>query len=186
KNPVDDMLLFLEGLNEGYAKSMWDSKKESFKINKKILVSGSFGGSIALGLAAKSGNISHIILQSPIWDFKAHNSSGDEQNLEKTTDFVRSAYKNCYRFRFKKLVKKLEKFEELNPAYYLPRLKELPILVMHDPNDKLVSLKHTKEKMDLLQRGTYLEHYLGHKFTRDMLTAYWKDIDKFIKINYVN
>ena len=186
KNPVDDISFFIENLNEGSAKNMWDLKKENFKINKKIIVTGSFGGAIALGAAAKIGGISHIILQAPVWDFKEHNSAGDEQNLEKITDFVRTAYKNCYRFRFKSLVKKLDKFKELNPAFYLPRLKELPILVMHDPNDNVVLLKHTKEKMALLQRGTYLEHYLGHKLTRDVLAAYWKDIDKFIKINYVN
>ena len=37
KNPVDDMIYFLESLEEGSAKNMWDMKKESFKINKKIL-----------------------------------------------------------------------------------------------------------------------------------------------------
>ena len=161
-------------------------KKESFKINKRILVANSFGGAIALGVAAKYPKVNHLILQAPIWDFKVHNSVNDEQDLEKATEFVRTSYKNCYRFRFKSIMKKLNKFEGLNPAYYLPKISELPILVMHDPNDKIVSLRHTKEKMALLQRGTYLEHYLGHKLSRDALSAYWKDIDKFIKINYVN
>ena len=186
KNPIEDMSFFLDNLEMGSAKSVWDMKKENFKINKKILVSGSFGGAIALGLAAKSGKISHIILQAPVWDFEAHNAEGNEQDFEKTTEFVRNSYKNCYRFRFKSLKKKLGKFEELGPEYYLPRVKQIPILVMHDPNDKEVLLRHTKENMNSLERGTYLEHYLGHKLTRDILTAYWKDIDKFIKINYVN
>ncbi|MBS3065470.1 alpha/beta fold hydrolase [Candidatus Pacearchaeota archaeon] len=186
KNPVDDMLFFLENLDGGYAKNMWDMKKEGFKINKKILVSGSFGGPIALALAAKCKKISHLILQAPVWDFKIHNSLGDEQDFEKMTEFVRSAYKNCYRFRFKSLMKKLGKFDELNPAYYLPKVKDIPILIMHDPNDRVVSLRHTKEKIAFLERGTYLEHYLGHKITSDIFSVYWKDIDKFIKINYVN
>jgi len=186
KNPVDDLIFFLDNLERGQAKNIWDMKKEDFKINKKILISGSFGGPIALALAAKYRKIDHLILQAPIWDFKTHNSAGNEQDLEKVADFVRNSYKNCYRFRFKSLIKKLGKFDELNPAYYLPRLRNLPILVMHDPNDKDVSLMHTKEKMALLQRGTYLEHYLGHKLSRDVTSAFWKEIDKFIKINYVN
>jgi len=186
KSPVDDIAFFMENLDSGYAKNMWDMKRETFKINKKILVSGSFGGSIALGLAARYGKISHLILQAPVWDFRTHNAEGGEQDFDKITEFVRSSYKNCYRFRFKSLTKKLGKFDELNPAYYLPRVKEIPILVMHDPNDNEVLLKHTKEHMTFLERGTYLEHYLGHKLTRDILAAYWKDIDKFIKINYIN
>ncbi len=186
KNPVDDLITVLKELDEGSIKSLWDGKKQSFRVNKKILVSSGFGGAIALGLAAKSGMASHIILQAPIWDFKMHNSSGDEQDIEKMSEFVRGAYKNCYRYIFKNFKKKMSKFEELNPAYYLPRINETPVLVMHDPNDKIVSLRHTKEKMALLQRATYLEHYLGPKLKADMLAAYWKDIDKFIKINYVN
>jgi pimeloyl-ACP methyl ester carboxylesterase len=186
KNPVDDMIYFLENLEEGSAKNMWDMKKENFKINKKILVGQSFSGAIALGVAAKYGKIDHIILQAPVWDFKLHNSEGDEQNFEKVADFVRSAYKNCYRFRFKNLTKKLLKFEELNTAYYLPNVKKNPILVMHDPNDKFVSIRHTNEMIHLLGRGTYLEHHFGHKLSRDIMFSYWKEIDKFIKINYVN
>ncbi|MEM4259325.1 MAG: hypothetical protein QXS38_01000 [Candidatus Pacearchaeota archaeon] len=186
KNPVDDLIGVLNALDEGEIKSLWDGKKQSFRINKKILVSSGFGGAIALGLAAKSGLASHLILQAPIWDFKMHNSNGDEQDIEKMSEFVRNAYKNCYRYSFKNFRRKMSKFEELNPAYYLPRVNELPILVMHDPNDKIVNLRHTKEKIALLQKATYLEHYLGPKLNADILSAYWKDIDKFIKINYVN
>lgn len=186
KNPVDDMIGFLTNLEEGTAKNLWDVKKENFKINKKILVGGSFSGAIALGVAAKYEKIDHIILQAPVWDFKVHNVEGDEQNIEKLTEFVRNAYKNCYRFKFKGLTKKLLKFEELNPAYYLPKVKKTPILVMHDPNDKVVSIRHTNEMMPLLGRGTFLEHHFGHKLERDIFSTFWKDIDKFIKINYVN
>jgi hypothetical protein len=186
KNPVDDMMNLMKDLDEGEIKSLWDGKKQSFRVNKKILVSSGFGAAIALGLAAKSGMASHVILQSPIWDFKVHNASGDEQDIEKMSEFVRGAYKNCYRYTFKNFGKKMSKFEELNPAFYLPRVSEMPILVMHDPNDKVVNFRHTKEKLALLQRATYLEHYLGTKLKADMLVPYWKDIDKFIKINYVN
>jgi pimeloyl-ACP methyl ester carboxylesterase len=188
KNPVDDMAYFAENLSSGEAKSMWDGKKLGFRINKKILLSSSFGAPIALGLAAKQPVFSHILVQAPIWDFKKHNALGNEQDLERVTEFVSKAYKNCYRFKFKSISRKLKKFEELAPEYYVKKLAELkiPILVMHDPNDKIVAFRHTQAMLDRLPKATYLEHLFGHKLTRDILVAYWKEIDKFIKIHYVD
>ena len=184
KNPVDDLIFFVEHLKEGEAKSLWDEKKEHFVVNKLILVGGSFSGAIACGLVAKSPVFSHLILYAPVWDFNEHNSSGDEQDFQKMTDFVKNAYKNCYRFKFKSIVKKLGKFDELKPPYYIPKLN-LPVLILHDPNDRVVAFRHTKKYLGLIPRATYLEHYLGHKLTRDLLSAFWKEIDKFIKINYL-
>jgi pimeloyl-ACP methyl ester carboxylesterase len=185
KNPVEDMAFFIEHLKSGEAKSLWDMKKETFEINKLILIGGSFSGPIACGLAAKYPVFSHLILQAPVWDFREHNAAGDEQDLEKMTEFVKNAYKNCYRFKFKSMKKKLEKFDELKPQYYIPKLN-LPVLVMHDPNDRSVAYRHTKKYAAMIPTATYLEHYLGHKLLADMLSAYWKEIDKFIKINYLS
>ncbi|MEM4271878.1 MAG: hypothetical protein QXD13_02215 [Candidatus Pacearchaeota archaeon] len=184
RNPVDDMKFFMEHLEKGEAKSLWQSKKINFRVNKKILVSSNFGGPIACALAAECPVFSHLILSAPIWDFRRHNEDGKERDLEKMSDFVKNAYKNCYRYRFKSLTKKLRKFENLYPENYLPKLK-LPVLVMHDPNDKVVAFKHTQEKLPSLKKATYLEHYFGHKISADLLTAFWKDIDKFIKVNYI-
>lgn len=185
KNPVEDMIFFIEHLKEGEVKNLWDVKKEHFKINKLILIGGSFSGALACGLSAKHPVFSHLILYAPVWDFNEHNSGGDEEDLQKITNFVKNAYKNCYRFKFKSLVKKLNKFDELKPPYYIPKLN-FPVLVMHDPNDKAVAFRHTKKYLDLIPKATYLEHYLGHKLTSDLLSAFWKEIDKFIKINYLN
>ncbi len=185
KNPIEDMAFFIEHLRSGEAKNMWDDKKELFTINKLILVGGSFSGAIACGLAAKYPVFSHLILHAPVWDFNEHNSAGDEQDFEKVTNFVKNAYKNCYRFKFKSMKKKLEKFDELKPQYYIPKL-DLPMLVMHDPNDRVVAFRHTKKYMSMLPKVTYLEHYFGHKFKPDLLSAFWKEIDKFVKINYLS
>ena len=184
KNPIDDLIFFVEHLKEGEAKNLWDMKKESFKINKIILVGGSFSGSIACGLNAKYPVFSHLILYAPIWDFNEYNSDGREQDVQKIIDFVKNTYKNCYRFKFKDIAKKMNKFDELNPAYYIPKLN-LPVLVMHDPNDREVSFKYTKKYLEMIPNATYLEHYFGHKLTGDLLSAFWKEIDKFVKINYL-
>ncbi|MDP3881712.1 MAG: alpha/beta fold hydrolase [Nanoarchaeota archaeon] len=185
KNPVDDLIMFSKNLDKGFAKSLWDMKKQSFKINKKILIAGSFGGSIACGLAAKQSDFSYIVLASPVWDFTNHNKDGGEQDLKHLTTFCERAYRNCYRINFKDLQTKMAKFKELSPEYYISALMNLPILVFHDPNDKIVSFNHTKEMLPKLNKVTYIEHYLGHGLTDDLINAFWKEVDKFIKINYV-
>lgn len=185
KNPVDDMAEFVNSLDKGKTKSLWDGKQVDFKINKKILIGSSFGGAIALGLAAKYPVFSHVILAAPVWDFREHNKEGNESDFNKTAEFVQKAYKNCYRFKFKNLVKKMIKFEELKPEFYVPKLEQTPLLVMHDTNDNVVNFSKSKDMIKLFPRATLIEHYLGHKLTEDMVNAYWKEIDKFIKINYV-
>jgi esterase/lipase len=186
KNPVDDLVAFTEHLERGEVKSLWDNEKMSFIINKKIVAAWGFSASIALGLAAKSVKYSHIILASPIWDFSKHNEKGDEYDLVKITEFVRRAYKNCYRFKFKDINKKLSKFSEIKPEYYVQTLAEFPILVFHDPNDNRVAFSHTKEILPLFSNITYIEHYLGHGLNDYLISAFWKEIDKFVKINYVD
>jgi hypothetical protein len=57
---------------------------------------------------------------------------------------------------------------------------------MHDPNDRVVAFRHTKKYLGMMPRATYLEHYFGHKFKPDLLSAFWKEIDKFVKINYLS
>ena len=159
-------------------------KKHEFKINKKLIVAGGFSGAIALGLAAKYNAFSHLILFAPIFDFLVQNSEKDEEDYLKLVKHVKRAYNNCYRIEFTNIIEKLSKFKELNPDYYLANL-DLPILVIHDPNDKNVSIKHVKEKLEQLKKATYLEHYLGHGIKDEILRAFWPDIDKFIKINYL-
>jgi len=184
KNPVDDVISFIKHLEQGNAKSLWDNKKKTFSIKNKIILGIGFGGNIACGVAAKYPVLSHIILAAPIWDFAKHNKNGDEQDLKQLAEFVKRAYKNCYRYEFSDIIKKLKKFEETKPEFYMPRLS-LPVLVLHDTNDRFVAFRNSKEMTSRLAKGTLIEHYLGHKLSADVLNALWKDIDKFIKVNYV-
>ncbi len=185
KNPVDDLIFFVQHMKLGKSRSLWDKSWRTFKINKILVVASGFAGALACGFAAKSGMISHVILASPIWDYAKHNERGDEQDLDIMTSFVQRAYQNCYRFNFTDIIKKLNKFEELNPAFYLPKLQKLPLLVFHDPNDKLVAFWRTKEMIARLPRATLLEHYLGHGLPEELLRSYWKELDKFVKVNYL-
>ena len=187
KNIVEDILDFVDEMNKGVVKNLWDGKKSEFRINKKILVAGGFSGAFACGIAAKSDLFSHLILASPIWDFESHNSEGNELDLDALLDFIRKSYKNCYRFNFKSLKKAVVKCKEAHPNYYLPRLLEskFPILVFHDPNDKNVSFAKTKSVVEKVPNATLIEHYLGHGLSGDPIPVFWKDVDKFIKINYL-
>lgn len=187
KNPVDDMLEFVKNLDKGHVKNLWDGQRKEFNINKKILIAGGFSAPIACGMAAKSDLFSHLILASPIWDFEKHNSENNEVDLNRILDFVRDSYKNCYRFAFKKFDKVLKKYKELNPDFYLPKLHELkfPVLVFHDPNDKNVLFAKTKSAIEKMPNATLVEHYLGHGLSGDLFQVFWKEFDKFIKINYL-
>ncbi|MCU0642390.1 MAG: hypothetical protein MUF61_02325 [archaeon] len=187
KNVVDDMLAFMKNFEKGVIKNNWDGKKYTFKMNKRILLAGGFSGAIACGMAAKSNMFSHLILASPIWDFDSHNSEGKEQDLSEMTEFVRKAYQNCYRFGFRNIKKVLAKYKEIHPDFYLPKLhhSKFPMLLFHDPNDKVVSFTKTKSVVERLPNVTFIEHYLGHGLTDDLIQVYWKDVEKFIKINYL-
>lgn len=185
KSPIDDVYFFLEKLEEGKVKNLWDMRKIAFKINKKLLLGNSFGGAIACSVAAKYHLFSHLVLVAPVWDFTMHGAKGDEQDLKKLTVFVKRAYKNCYRYIFDDIIKKLDKFKELSPEYYVPRLQKMPLLVLHDPNDKVVSFQHTKDMLGKFPRATLIEHYFGHGSVEVPLRAYWKEFDKFVKVNYL-
>ena len=114
-NIVRDMESFLINLNSGNALSLWNMKEKKFKIKRKILLSGSFGGAVSCGLAAQNKHFTHLILSAPVWDFKKHNLYGDEEDLDYLSNFVKKAYKNCYRYNFEKLTEKLTKIKEINP-----------------------------------------------------------------------
>jgi len=188
KDIADDIIYFVNNLDRGEAKNLADSKKINFRINKKVLIADSFGASFACGAVAKDLVSNYLILVAPIWDFNSHNKEGNEENLESVMSFVSKTYKNCYRFKPKDAIKKLLKFKKTRPEFYISRLNdaEIPVLVMHDPNDKKVSIKNTQEKLKELNKATFLEHYFGNGLNVTLFNSFWKEIDKFIKINYVS
>src|SRR3989338_512707 len=112
-------------------------------------------------------------------------SKSPVHDLEHLTSFVKRAYKNCYRLSFDNLRNRAMKFKDINPVNYIHGLIDFPVLVLHDPNDKVVAFRHTKEMLTNLNKATYIEHYLGHGLNEHLINAFWKEIDKFIKLNYI-
>lgn len=182
-NIVRDIQKFLNEIKKGKAESLWDLNIKKFSTRKIILFGGSFSGAIACGLSSIDKNISKIILSAPVWDFKKHNSDGNEQDLQKLVPFIKRAYSNLYRFRFNNLINTLFQFKELSPSFYLEKLqnKQIPILVLHDPRDKTVSIKHSLYMKNKLPKLKIIKHFLGHPFGIKLIENKWKEINKFIK-----
>jgi esterase/lipase len=164
-NPVSDLLSFIKELKKGYAKNLWDMNKINFKVGKIYVIGDSFSGAIACGLGACSKDVSKIILASPVLDYKKHNIDGNEQDLDALTLFVKRAYKNLYRYSFSSLQKQLDKFKEISPSFYLKSLNK-PILLLHDPNDNTVSIKHSKTLFKNMRNCKIIEANIGHGFRR--------------------
>ncbi len=180
-NLVDDMIQCINQINKGKVVSLWGLEEKSFKNRDLILLTGSFGGAIACGIAAKSNHlISKIILLAPVWDFDKHNTTYEEQDLPHLLDFVKRAYQNLYRIKFNNLISQLHKFRELSPEYYLKKL-DCPLLVFHDPEDKTVSIEHTKGIIKKIKKSKLIEHNLEHGPSEELIKRYWNEIEKFIK-----
>lgn len=179
-NPVGDLIKFIDQLKKGKAISLWDNKVISFEINKVLLLGGSFGGSMALALAADSKEISKVILASPVWDFKEHNRHGNEQDLDSLTCFVKKAYKNLYQYQFNSLVRVIDKFKEFSPKHYLSNLN-IPILVFHDPNDESVSIDHSRNMKTVIKNMKLVESDTGHGLSIKLLGKYFDKIKIFLE-----
>ena len=180
-NIVNDIIESITYLNKGKVKSLWDMQEIFFKNKSLIILTGSFSGAIACGIAAKSKNIiSKIILSAPVLDFRKHNSIYEEQDLIYLLNFVKRAYLNLYRIKFNNLVNQLNKFQELSPQYYMERL-DCPLLIFHDPKDKTVSIEHTKEAIKLLKSSKLIQHNLGHGLSELLIKKYWNKIKNFIE-----
>lgn len=179
-NPVDDMIECIEYIQKGKAISLWDMEEKKFENKKLILLSGSFGGAIACGIAAKTNDlISKMILSAPVWDFEKHNQFNDEQDFNLLLPFIKRAYTNLYRIKFNDLRKRLARFKELSSDYYIDRLKA-PMLILHDSGDNVVSIKHTISMMEKIKNIKLIKHNFGHGTSVDLIKKYWLKINKFI------
>lgn len=180
-NPVYDMIQCISHINKGKVVSLWDMKEKYFKNRNLIILTGSFGGAIACGIAAKSNHlISMIILSAPVWDFGKHNTTFKEQDLIHLSDFVKRSYQNLYRIKFNNLINQIHKFQELSPEYYLKKI-DFPLLIFHDPEDNTVSIEHTRKIIKKIKNSKLIEHNLGHGLSRELIKKYWSEIEKFIK-----
>ncbi len=180
-NPTTDLIQCIKQINKGKTVSLWDMKEKNFKNKDIIILTGSFGGAIACGIAAKSKQlISKIILSAPVWDFDKHNTKHKEQDLSQLLEFVKRAYQNLYRIRFTNLKDQLRKFKELSPDYYLQKIN-CPLIVFHDKEDKTVSIENTKEMIKKIKKIRIIEHNLGHGLSEELIKKYWNEIEKFIK-----
>lgn len=184
KNIVLELKNFLEELKKGKAKILWDNSLIEFSVGRVLIFGGSFSGAVACGLGAVDKDIRKIVLFSPVWDFKKHNESGDEQDLEKFLPFIKRAYKNLYRIGFESLSEKISEFKECSPDFYLNRLaaNETGVLVFNDSEDKTVSIKHTSDIIKIHPWIKSVEHNKGHDGrTSGLIELRWQEISEFLR-----
>ena len=178
-SPVEDLERFMFELKKGEATNLWDMKKVFFKIKRIFVIGSSFGGSIACALACSSKQISKVILASPVWDYKEHGRSFDEQNLEHLTLFIKRAFENLYRYDFKSLSAEMEKFKEFSFSYYKKNLK-IPSLVFHDHSDRTVSIEHSRNAVKNIPHLQLIETNTGHGLSTKLLSQYYPEIGAFL------
>ena len=179
-NIVKELKSFITKLKKEKITNLWDLNEINFKINKLILFGSSFSGAISCGLIAIEESFEKLVLFSPVWDFENHNKLGNEEDLNHLVQFVKRAYVNLYKIKFDNLVNAVLRFKETSPSFYSKQIK-IPILVLNDPKDKIVSIKHSKDMEKLIKNLKIIKHHEGHGFNLKLLENYWKKIDGYLK-----
>ncbi len=177
-NIVYELKEFLDKLKMGSVINLWDMSEVNFKIKRLILFGGSFSGAICCGLSTLT-KFDKIVLFAPVLDYLRLNEKGDEQDPDHMIPFVKRAYENLFRFDFDKIVERMSKFKECSPNYYLNKLKT-PVLILHDPTDKTVSIRMAKEFEKKLPNIKLIESSEGHKMDKT-LEKEWTKIKKFLE-----
>jgi len=179
KNPSQEIKEFINYLENEKTINLWDEKESVFKNTEYIILSGSFSGSIALGI--NDNKINKIILCSPVWDYTEHNIDGDEQELKHLTKFVKKGWNKLYRYDFEDIQEQMKKFENCKWKNYKNNLTNKKILVFHDPKDKPTNIKHTRKKAKEINTIKIIEHELGHGMKSSLIQKYLKNILEFIE-----
>lgn len=130
------------------------------------------------GIAA-SVDIDGLVLFSPVLDYHRYNENGDEQDLDQLVKFVKRAYKNLYRIKWNSLKRRITTFKECNPDEYIKRIK-VPVLVLHDPRDKVVSIRRIVEIKRKLRDFRIIKHNYGHGM-RQALIKKWRYVERFLR-----
>ena len=182
ENIVKEIQNFLQELKDGKALSLWDLKEINFQTKDLILMGGSFSGAILCGVAAIESSVKKLVLHSPVLDFKKHNQDGNEQDLTNLTSFVKRAYQNLYRFEFSDLNEALDKVEEIKSSFYEDKLK-IPVLITHDQEDQVVSIKHSLELKNKLPNVKLIKHSFGHGLSPKLIESIWINLNDFLEKN---
>ena len=179
KDPTKDIKEFVNYLETGKTKNLWDETESLFKNTEYIILTGSFSGAIALGV--NEDKIKKIILCSPVWDYTEHNKDGDEQEFTHLTRFVKKGWNNLYKYTFKDIQEQMKKFENCKWKNYKEQLKNKQILILHDPKDDTTSIKHTKKHLEEVPSIKLIEHELGHGTRIKIIRKYLESILEFIE-----
>lgn len=180
ENPLISLKKFVNSLMKGKAISLYDMKEFNFEVKELIVLGICFSGPFSLALSSLDPRISKLILFSPAWDFSFNQKINGSQGLNETFSFVKRAYKNLYRIKFKDLNKKLNSFKQLHYRTYWNN-NSFNLLVFIDERDpKNYSSKFKKNFLDK-NNLKIIKHKMGHGLKLEILEEYWKEIESFLE-----
>lgn len=172
-NPVPEYQALIDAVRAGVIDNLYTNEQEAFTTKKLYFLGSSFGGSIALG-AATTYNPDKLLLFAPVWDWS------EQSDLDEEINFAKRAFRHVYRLGFEntqEMQELLTGYKEIQPTNYTKHIN-CPILVLHDPEDKIVLYEQTqtmKQNLDF----QIIEHEYGHGLS-DPLQAYWSEINDFL------
>jgi len=172
---VSPLVKSIDEIRSGSITNLWDDKIVNFEYSRIHIITGSFGGAVALGIADRS-DIASLVLFSPVLDFSLHNSLGDEQDLSHMDSFTRKAYANCIRMPVENIVPLLSSAKELSG---LPKIAS-NVLIFHDPSDTVVSVSKSESYVNSLTSGNINLGYKGHGLKLPLLLPFKKEIIDFL------
>jgi esterase/lipase len=180
ENPLISLKKFVNSLMEGKAISLYDMKEFNFEVKELIVLGICFSGPFSLALSSLDSRINKLILFSPAWDFGFNQKINGSQSLNDTLSFVKRAYKNLYRIKFKDLKKKLNSFKELHYRFY-GKNNSFYLLVFIDERDP--RNYSSKFKKDFLDKNNLkiIKHRKGHGLKLEIVENYWKEIENFLE-----
>ncbi len=173
---TEPLIEAIEEIKKGNVLNLWNNKNINFLSKEIHIMTGSFGGAVALNIA-KQINIEKMILFSPVLDFSKHNKDGDEQDLNHLDTFVRRAYTHCIRMPSNNITKILAELKELSG---MPKTKS-NILIFHDPTDKVVSVHKITKYVESTPKTSINLDYKGHGLQYELIKPVSDKIMQFLK-----
>lgn len=178
KDPINELSEFIEFLNKESTTNLWNQEEVKFRNEEIILIGNSFGANMALNVSI-TNNINKVVLFSPVWDFKNHNTKYKEQDLEQLTRFVKRGWNNLYRYNFDNIQHKMMTYSSCDWEKNKKLITNQKILVFHDPKDSSVSIEHSRKFERDIEQVKLIEHSSGHGINKELLSN--DQLNSFLK-----
>ena len=140
-------------VSKGTAMNLADNTSFSWTVKDITLLGGSFGGSVVLVAGAKSKEVKNIIAIAAPTDYRTHNKSHKEEDLNETWCLIQRGFENLWRLDKKFFIELSLGKIDLNPIDYAEKLENKNILLIHGDKDNSVSVDRSIELFNQIKKG---------------------------------